>query len=271
MRRAVIALACVCALSAPAHAFDCKYDKDNPSVSLYWPTRTLTYGVVASSGLDPAMVQAAMHSWVGWDCTDLELEYVGLVAESDPVSHVTVVRTGWVADGRPASAVAVTNTFYTPFTGVIGGANIEVNEDLFEFTADAEQTCDGTQYDLPSVITHEAGHFVGLGHTKLFNNAPTDPTMAPQVGACETYMRSLADDDLAGLCNLYPAGEPAGRCGGLPDDARVLGNQPFSCVVGPSPGEAGLWLALAGALVGLGPRRRRAGLAKTCPRVRSGG
>jgi hypothetical protein len=71
------------------------------------------------------------------------------------------------------------------------------------------------------------GHFLGLGHTTAYVNADSDPTMAPEVGPCETYMRTLADDDEAGLCFLYPAGASTGRCRGLPEDAAVLGNAPF--------------------------------------------
>jgi hypothetical protein len=266
VRRWVLGLACLCALASPAGAFECKYPDGDPTLSLYWAQRTLSYGVVAASGLDPEVVRGAVDAWGASGCSDLRFEYVGLVAEADPVSQATVVTAGWAAGGRAPSAVAVTQTFFNPQTGIIERAIIEVNEELYDFT-DAAVACDGVAYDLPSVLTHEAGHFLGLGHTTAYVNADSDPTMAPEVGPCETYMRTLADDDEAGLCFLYPAGASTGRCRGLPEDAAVLGNAPFGCAAGPAAGDGAPWLILA-ALMGLGGRRGRR---DTCPRVRSGG
>ncbi len=53
--------------------------------------------------------------------------------------------------------------------------------------------------DLDSLLTHEAGHLLGLGHTR-------DPaaTMYPGYELGSVELRTLAADDVAGVCSIYP-------------------------------------------------------------------
>ena len=60
--------------------------------------------------------------------------------------------------------------------------------------------------DLQNTLTHESGHFIGLAHSPVPGatmNATTQPG--------ETLKRSLAPDDAAGVCAIYP--EASGGCG----------------------------------------------------------
>ncbi len=52
--------------------------------------------------------------------------------------------------------------------------------------------------DLQSVITHEIGHLVGLGHSNI-----SDATMRPAVGTNNIISRTLHEDDIAGITYLY--------------------------------------------------------------------
>jgi hypothetical protein len=63
--------------------------------------------------------------------------------------------------------------------------------------------------DLLSTATHEAGHFIGLAHSPL-----EDATMYFSASLGETEKRSLDDDDVAGLCEIYPRREKGG-CGSV--------------------------------------------------------
>lgn len=64
--------------------------------------------------------------------------------------------------------------------------------------------CD-SQYDLPSVLTHEAGHFWGMGHVAR-NAHPLLTMRNGGVGAvmCNTMLRTLGKGDILGMRDLYP-------------------------------------------------------------------
>jgi hypothetical protein len=54
--------------------------------------------------------------------------------------------------------------------------------------------------DLPSLITHETGHFLGLDHARTVRSA----VMYPSYSAMEDNLRVLHSDDIAGICAIYP-------------------------------------------------------------------
>jgi len=60
-----------------------------------------------------------------------------------------------------------------------------------------EAGCSG-EYDIDSIMTHEVGHVIGLGHSSV-----SGATMYPSISACNTAPRSLASDDIAGRDDLY--------------------------------------------------------------------
>ena len=57
--------------------------------------------------------------------------------------------------------------------------------------------CAGDKYDLRSVVTHELGHVLGLGHATEYGG--NDLTMSPNLTPCNAASRSLGAGDLAGL------------------------------------------------------------------------
>ncbi|HET9932863.1 MAG TPA: matrixin family metalloprotease [Polyangiaceae bacterium] len=108
-------------------------------------------------------------------------------------------------------------------------------------------SCDGGAYDLQNVVTHEVGHFFGLGED--MDDATS--TMYYCTSRCETHKRVLTNDDTTVMNVLYAPstatdGSPAsaGGCGG----ARIA----------PRGGLAASAWMVATALLGLTLRRRRA-------------
>jgi len=106
-------------------------------------------------------------------------------------------------------------------------------------------------YDLQSVLTHEAGHFFGLGE----DQDNTQATMYYKTSRCDTTQRDLSDDDVAAVDTVYA--EPA-----TPEGGEVT--QAAACAMAPGGGGQPIAWALVALLGALretrcvGARRSRA-------------
>ncbi len=104
----------------------------------------------------------------------------------------------WPYEGS-SNTLALTTVTYNLDTGEIYDADMELN------SADNAITTSDTnvKFDLQSITTHEAGHFLGLAHSTTLT-----ATMFPDYKATETELRTLDPDDVLGICSIYPAGGP---------------------------------------------------------------
>lgn len=150
--------------------------------------------------------------------------------------------------GATGTQIALTIIAHNPETGEIADADIAVNDANFVFTTADDATAG---VDLLSALTHEAGHFFGLAHSK-----DADATMAPGYGADvarRIQARDPATDDIDGICALYADvpphvdSKPPGGGGG--DDGCA----------GAGGGDVGAGLAGSLALLALVALRRRRG------------
>ncbi|MFC1643090.1 matrixin family metalloprotease, partial [Myxococcota bacterium] len=111
----------------------------------------------------------------------------------------------WPHEGT--HTLALTTVTYNFKTGEIYDADVEVNSAANDITVG-----DGlVEYDLKSIVMHEAGHALGLSHTP-----ETSATMYWQYGESEINKRALSRDDTAGICAIYPPGERRGKCNPTP-------------------------------------------------------
>lgn len=102
----------------------------------------------------------------------------------------------WPYEGSPNTLALTTLTFNLE-TGEIVDADVEINSFDKELTiGDAN-----VRADLQSIVTHEAGHFLGLAHSPI-----SSATMFASYNPGETKLRSLSVDDIAGICDIYPPG-----------------------------------------------------------------
>ncbi len=207
--------------------------------------------------VDTAVLDAASTWSAGANaCTYLNLV---LSVSTDPTpipayDHLNTVvfrSTSWcqlAADGTceadyDTMALAVTSDTANKKTGQIYDSDIEINTLDYvwaDVTADAGLTGD---MDLQNAITHEMGHLIGLDHT-CYNPLgslpqPTDDsgqpvpacdqaslavqatTMYPSAMMGDTQKRTLAPDDQAGLCGIYPVDHPPQPAGGCASCATV--------------------------------------------------
>lgn len=115
------------------------------------------------------------------------------------------------------NTIAVTTTTYRPDTGEILDSDIEFNEGVFLFTTVDSPRCEQggeslncVATDIRNTATHEVGHLIGLDHTD--KPASQEATMLAKASLGDTFMRTLAQDDIDGVCWMYPANEPTRIC-----------------------------------------------------------
>jgi len=105
--------------------------------------------------------------------------------------------TDWPYDVEAERAIALTTVQFNPSTGEIYDADVELNSQTSNFTTGL----DFVDIDLPSVVQHESGHFLGLAHTPV-----STATMLATLNRGEVSKRILDPDDVAGICAAYPPG-----------------------------------------------------------------
>jgi hypothetical protein len=98
---------------------------------------------------------------------------------------------GWYPQSD--NVLAVTCTWYNPSTGQAVEFDMEIDP-AWSWTTSTS----GVQIDLQSVVAHEFGHALGLGHTTVCPGSLMCPTYAPG-----TVLRTPQADDINGLIALY--------------------------------------------------------------------
>ena len=162
--------------------------------------------------------------------------------------------------------VIALTTLANKLDGRILDADVQINAVEFEFrNLDPGSNVNVSAVDLQAAITHEFGHFLGLGHTcfepggsdllppinhlgdevPFCNGAPADvesTVMFAIVQQEDIRKRTLTADDVDGVCAIYPAAADPHRCVlDLPDDG-------CGCQTGGAGGRApaalliGAWL-----------------------------
>jgi hypothetical protein len=114
--------------------------------------------------------------------------------------HLIVFRDdGWAYD-EPTNTLALTTVTYGIDSAVLFNAEIEINS--HDHTLTTRQPTPPGSFDLQTILTHEAGHFLGLAH------ATSDTAVMYAYYAHDS--RELSADDAAGVCAAYPSRSPAG-------------------------------------------------------------
>lgn len=156
-----------------------------------------------------------------------------------------------------ADTLALTTVTYDVDKGDIYDADIEVNTAHNHFTTSDDPGLDDV--DLLSVLTHEAGHFLGLAHSDVGG-----ATMFPDYLRGTIDIRSLDPDDVAAICLAYPPDRtPEGACTAIPRHGfapECEQDQTYvKCAASPAGagGEAGCLVLALGAAVMLVRRRER--------------
>ncbi len=217
---------------------------------LYWAGRCIGWSLqgAPSTKLDLAVaklrVEAAFSAWSGAACPTGGAPSIAF-SDNGPVScttigyvpdrknqHVIAFRDGvWPYPGHASSTLALTTLTFNTRTGEIVDGDMEIN--TAENRVSTEDVTPLDSYDFQSIVTHEAGHFLGLAHA-----VSTPATMHARYSAGETAIRRLSEDDVAGICEIYrPSGVRSvstgvvgsGTVEGRACDANPLGGFSATC------------------------------------------
>jgi hypothetical protein len=147
-------------------------------------------------------IDASFKTWR--DIEDIRVEFLpnGCTTsqknENEGINTVVLITRDWPFD---PVAIAITRNFYvagdSPKAGLILDSDIMLNAVNHQFTTSNEVG----KHDVQNIVTHEVGHFLGLGHEV----SPVDPdsTMFAVASPNETKKRNLHTDDLAGIHSAY--------------------------------------------------------------------
>ncbi|HVY29965.1 MAG TPA: matrixin family metalloprotease [Polyangiaceae bacterium] len=241
---------------------------------VHWTQKAVTIYIDSSlKQLGPSADEAVMQAfgqWVGSDpqLPDLSFDTGKTSAEPKQDGMSTVSLAKIQVPGHEHD-VAITVTYSNDKTGEIVEADVVLNAlyPMGTLTAKAPGASNGTgknqnddkshddwrshdesidcgnRYDAQNVVTHEAGHFFGLGEDMTERKA----TMFLSIDQCETHKRVLSATDTTAITTLYAANQD-------PEEATA-GRRACSFGVAPAAGSAWISGLMAGLLL---LRRRRA-------------
>lgn len=194
---------------------------------LHWASRCLSFGVQEagspsrkiSYSVADRIIGQAFQQWMNADCGggarpsfavwDLGAPFGGIACATPewnptkPNANVWMFRDqDWPYEGQ-SSTLALTSTLFDTKTGALLDADVEINS----FAVDLTTTDTNVQKDLASIVTHEAGHFLGLAHSTV-----KAATMFAQYQAGDLNYRSLHPDDVSGVCATYPPARAVPQC-----------------------------------------------------------
>jgi len=258
-------------ISADARAFCRAVAAKNPSVSpdgcpvggppIYWKSACVGYHVNQAGSRQfsfdeaSALIQRAFLAWTspGQVCFP-SIQVVALAPTANAQvgydhENIFVFRDDGIPGFESSTLLEVTTSTFNNETGEILDFDVEINTQLPFIVADPEDGGDadggGTlAYDLRFVMTHAAGHVLGLAHSGdpdavLF--ASTDPGIKTP-----PYVKA---DDATGICAIYPLGgrttlDGSGNQIFVPASACDLSSPPNNC--GPAAVDHGCSMAPRG-------------------------
>jgi hypothetical protein len=183
---------------------------------LYWAGQCVGYSInQAASATVPLedakrIIDEAFARWMAVTCPKsaappgITVSDLGTVTcsqvrynQDTPNQNLIVFRdTSWPYND-PNNTLGLTTVTFDANTGEIFDADMEINASAHNLSITDQVPANG--FDLASVITHEAGHFLGLAHA----TAPTS-TMFASYKPGTIALRTLSEDDINGLCAIYP-------------------------------------------------------------------
>jgi hypothetical protein len=215
-------------------------------VKIAWDSFSAWTQVTCSDGNNPTI---QVHDMSPVVCDQVEYN------QHSGNANIVVFRTGTWPHSKGASTIALTTVTFNSETGEIYDADMEINDGPDLAAGKITAGDDNIGYDLQSVITHEAGHFYGLAHSSVVG-----ATMQPNYDVGSVKMRSLEQDDISGICDMYGTTRPYNACDPTPrhgfqatcGDVAPDTSKKTCCTSATAPGHSSSGVPYTLALVALG-------------------
>ncbi|GAJ01730.1 unnamed protein product, partial [marine sediment metagenome] len=141
-------------------------------------------------------VRSAYQTWENVAGSYFSETYLGTTSLTGPAYDYHNV----VSWGHTEDSVATCYSWYYSATGRLVEFDI-VFEDDYTWSSTGE----AGKYDIQNIATHEFGHTLNLGD--LYGSGDTEKTMYGYAASGETKKRTLHQDDIDGICYIYPKPE----------------------------------------------------------------
>jgi hypothetical protein len=243
---------------------------------LFWASGCMSFSVQQEGslkqGINPQVTQelvsGAFLKWMSAGCgggltPGLHISKTEFVEcreqeynQDDKNANIWLFRDDVWPYANSGNTLALTTITFNVDTGEIYDADVEINS---SDPANTKLTVgnQGVESDLDSIVTHEAGHFLGLAHScdKL-------ATMFASYQPTTTSLRDLEPDDITGICSIYPPGTSPDNCDATPRHgfSGECGNEkadPGCCTTAPGGTDRGGTASLVAVLAGLAFASRR--------------
>lgn len=216
--------------SSVAHAYKRIFTPAGAPVK--WPTPTIVWNYnhngfqQISSQQMLTVLQASFQKWESPTCTALRFSYRGITTSgwNQNDNQNVLAWNANIPDPNFPTALALTIPNYQNTTGTYLDADI-----IFNASYPWSPQPTSQQYDIEGTTTHEIGHLLGLDHSQIAGSTMF-PTASPGTCSC----RTLKQDDVDGVCAIYPSGSTGSsgsRQFGQTCDAQNLCATGLTCVV----------------------------------------
>jgi len=244
---------------------------------LYWPHSCLSYSVQQDGSPKEQIdydtlhyvVEQAFQTWMSADCGDgatpaFRIDDFSPASCNHPEyntqqgnANIFMFRDNDWPYVQTEDTLALTTVTYNRENAQIFDADVEINSFQEHFTVSDDPSA--TRDDLLAVLTHEAGHFLGLSH-----DDDQEATMFASYDPRTPFIqRDLYTTDIAGICEIYPPGQPISTEECIPRHGLLRTcavKQSSGCAIGSERangvGALGL-VAVLGFALGLRRRPRR--------------
>lgn len=236
------------------------------TVTLNWKTFPIRYFVTnrAGGGVSAQQLQTAagraFGTWAAVPTAEVSSQFAGFTGNT-PALNDGITTIGFVDRPDQDRVLGATNFLIDTVTGEIVESDIYLNSTFDWSVATSGETA---RFDVESIALHEIGHLQGLGHSALGETElraggrrvlGAEAVMFPIAFSAGTIEgRTLREDDIAGLSDIYPNAEYRRERGSISGTVLKGGRGVFGAHVtafNPRTGKlvAGFTLTDAGAFV----------------------